>query len=172
MKRGVIMTALFLAALAGNPSADAARLDAGQTAHSLSTADDPTGGTPAKPAGDIDVGEYRASQVIGRIVKNLYGETLGKISDLLLDPEDPGRILFAVVIQGGFLGVGGKLTAVPFSALTWNEREQVYDVNMTKERLAAAPSFYRDHWPDLHHRTWSEEVYRYYGQTPYWTEDR
>ncbi len=115
--------------------------------------------------------EYRATQIIGTYVRNLEGETLGRIGDLLFDPQDTGRVLFAVIIHGGLLGVGGKLIAVPFPALTWNERDRAYDVNITKERLALAPGFYRDHWPDLHHRAWSEEVYRFYGQSPYWMEE-
>jgi hypothetical protein len=173
VKRYALIALGLLAATGAAPAADGA---AGRGTSSY-TAEEQGGARFKGAAADTNsafekIEEYRATQIIGTYVKNLYGETLGKIGDLLFDPQDPGRVLFAVIIHGGFLGMGGKLIAVPFSALTWNERDRVYDLNMTKERLALAPSFYRDQWPDLHRRTWSEEVYRYYGQNPYWMEDR
>lgn len=38
------------------------------------------------------------------------------------------------------------------------------------DKLTETARFDQDHWPNLADRIWSEEVYRYYGQTPYWTE--
>ena len=53
-----------------------------------------------------------ASTLNGDKVVNSYGEDLGKIEDFMLDLEN-GRIRYAVLSFGGFLGVGDKLFAIP-----------------------------------------------------------
>ncbi len=53
----------------------------------------------------------RASKVIGQNVKSPDAKSLGEIKDLVLDPR--GRIAYAVLSYGGFMGLGNKLFAVP-----------------------------------------------------------
>src|SRR5688572_27071093 len=60
---------------------------------------------------------YRASKLIGADVENPQGEDLGDIKDVVLDSQT-GRIAYAVLTFGGFLGLGEKYYAVPFAALT------------------------------------------------------
>jgi hypothetical protein len=80
----------------------------------------------------------------------------------------PGRVCFAVLEPAGSLGFGhDRLIAVPFTALSRNDWEHFYVVNMTREKLSMAPSFDEHHWPSLTDRSWSDQVYSYYGQTPY-----
>ena len=111
-------------------------------------------------------------RIIGMYVRNLDGEIVGQVSDLFPAPEDPGRLAIAVISQGGFPGMGGRLVAVPFSALTWNEHERGFDLHTTKNRLEAGPSFDRDHGSHPSNRLWSEEFHRYYGQAPYWLDEK
>ncbi len=114
--------------------------------------------------------EYQASTIIGTEVQNERGDYLGKISDLMIDPTD-GRIAFAVLSHGGVLGIPMRFVAVPFSALTpGHEKKKVFLLDVSKEKMAAAPSFDREHWPDVANREWSGDIYRYYGQMPYWEE--
>ena len=47
-------------------------------------------------------------EVVGRKVVNPQGESLGKVEEVMLDSA-PGRIAFAVLSFGGFLGLGDKL---------------------------------------------------------------
>jgi len=58
-----------------------------------------------------------ASTLIGNEVRNREGEDLGRIEDFMMDRET-GRVAYAVLSFGGFLGVGNKLFAVPWDAFT------------------------------------------------------
>jgi sporulation protein YlmC with PRC-barrel domain len=113
--------------------------------------------------------EYRASTVIGTWVKNKEGDYLGRITDLMIDPQD-GGMAFAVLSHGGVLGIPMRFVAVPFHALTSSDEKDVYLLGMSKEKMAAAPSFAREHWPDVTNREWETDIYKYYGQTPQWGE--
>ena len=117
--------------------------------------------------------EFRASRIIGMQVKDQKGEKLGKIKELLVDPQESSRIAFAVLDPAGSLEFGhDRFVAIPMTALSRSDKEHTYVLNITRDKLAKAPSFDEDHWPNLADRSWSEAVYRYYGQTPYWTEGR
>ncbi len=119
------------------------------------------------------VREFRTTQIIGKDVRDLGGKKVGEIKDLLLDPSDPGRVMFAVVDPGRSLEFGhDRFIAIPMTALSRYGGKEYFVVNMTRDRLRRAPSFDEDHWPNLIDRSWNEMVYRYYGQTPYWTEPK
>jgi hypothetical protein len=57
----------------------------------------------------------RVSKIIGTAVSNDKNENIGKLDDLIVDDK---RALFAVLQVGGFLGIGGRLVAVPYESLT------------------------------------------------------
>ena len=109
-------------------------------------------------------GPFEMSELVGTHVKNLQGETLGKISDFVLDHE--GRIAFAIIAHGGFLGMGERSVAFPFHTLTYGHKERYFTVDISRERFSAAPTFDRH----MLSRTWAEDAYRYFGLQPYWTE--
>ena len=92
-----------------------------------------------------------ASTLIGDRVVNLKGEDLGKIEDFMLDPEQ-GRVGYAVLSFGGFLGMGDKLFAVPMQALKLAREEKRFILDVDKERLKNAPGFDKNHWPDMSDR--------------------
>jgi len=117
--------------------------------------------------------QERASRIIGAEVRNMQGDYLGRITDLMVDPQN-GRIAFAVLSRGGVLGIPMMFTAVPFSTLTAgtpSHEKNAYLLDVSKEKLASAPTFSREQWPDVANREWGAEVYRYYGNAPYWEED-
>ncbi len=109
---------------------------------------------------------YEVSKLLWSDVENPQGEYLGRVTDFAVDSN--GRIEFAIV-QMGFPEVGrdSKLVAVPFSALSRPEGKY-YVLNTTRERLAAAPNF--DEKKHLSNRAFAENVYRYFGLEPSWTE--
>ncbi len=111
--------------------------------------------------------EYRASTVIGSWVKNKKGDYLGRITDLLIDPQDGGKA-FVVLSHGGVLGIPMSFDAVPFHALTFSEENHVYILDVSKQKMTAAPSFPRGQWPDVANREWQTGIYRYYGENPQW----
>lgn len=88
----------------------------------------------------------RATKIIGTDVKNMKGEDLGDVKDLVLNPMR-GNVVYVVVSYGGLLGMGDKLFAIPWSALRWSTDQDYYVLNMDKEALKNAPGFDEDHWP-------------------------
>ena len=108
---------------------------------------------------------FGANEIIGVHVRNPQGKVLGRITDLVVDTE--GRLALAVVSYGGFLRFNEKQTAVPFSALRYDETAQGLILDTTKEKLAAAPTFKMS---DLSVQKVAEDAYRHFGQQPYWSE--
>lgn len=107
------------------------------------------------------------SDLIGDSVVNRAGESLGKIEELMLDLEK-GRVAYAVLTFGGFLGMGEKLFAIPFEALKLDVNRQHFTLDVDKDKLKDAPGFDKAHPPKVADRTWGAEIYKYYGLKPYW----
>ena len=111
-----------------------------------------------------------ASKLIGESVVNQNNEDLGKIHELVIDAKH-GRIAYAVLSFGGFLGLGNKLFAMPWSAFSFAGTENKLVLDVDKEKLKAAPGFDEDaKWPDFADRTWGASIHNYYGYSPYWSE--
>src|SRR5215475_11752941 len=89
-----------------------------------------------------------ASTLTGDHVRNEAGEDLGKVDDIMIDIPS-GRIAYAVLSFGGFLGMGNKLFAIPWSSFTLDEDEECFVLNIAKDRLEGAPGFDKDHWPAM-----------------------
>jgi sporulation protein YlmC with PRC-barrel domain len=108
-----------------------------------------------------------ADTLTGDKVVNLQNEDLGKIEHLMIDLAT-GRIAYAVLTFGGFLGMGDKLFAIPWSALTVDTVEKRFILKVDKELLKLAPGFDKEHWPNMADRAWGTQVFKYYGAKPYW----
>jgi sporulation protein YlmC with PRC-barrel domain len=108
-----------------------------------------------------------ATTLIGDDVRNMVGEDLGELTDIMLDLET-GNVAYAVLDTGGFLGLGGKLFAVPWPAISVDTDEHELVVDIDKAALENAPGFDKDDWPDFSDRAWGKSVYDYYHQAPYW----
>jgi len=108
-----------------------------------------------------------ASDVKGHKVVNKNAEDLGKIDDYMLDLET-GRIAYAVLSFGGFLGMGDKSFAIPWSAFTvqLSENDLRIVLNVDKEILKKAQGFDKSQLPLSY--TDLSSVYHYYGYKPYW----
>ena len=130
------------------------------------------------PAGARIVGGDRANEgpgpeimaadtLEGNDVVNAQNESLGDIKHIMIDVPS-GRVAYAVLSAGGFLGIGDKLFAIPWSALTLDADRHCFVLNVEKERLKNAPGFDKDHWPSMADPTWAGEVHSYYGQRNYW----
>lgn len=65
--------------------------------------------------------DWLATSLMGRNVQNAKGETLGDISNIVLDQN--GSVMAVLIGVGGFLGLGGKDVAVEYSALEFKKRE-------------------------------------------------
>ena len=112
-----------------------------------------------------------ANTLIGKNIYNLEGEKLGEIKDVILD-VDLGRVAYAVLSFGGFLGMGDKLFAIPFEAFRVDSAKDRVILNVLKERLKNAPGFDRDKWPSTADRRWATQIHEHYGFRPYWESER
>jgi sporulation protein YlmC with PRC-barrel domain len=106
---------------------------------------------------------FRTSNLEGMKVRNLEREDVGTIHDLVLDAEK-GKIEYAAVSVGGFLGIGDRLFAIPFGALTLkHDQDETYFVlDVSKEKMKAAPGFDKDKWPNVADPQWREQIDKYY----------
>ena len=112
-----------------------------------------------------------AKKINGDKVINMAGEHLGKIEDLMIDLEN-GRVAYAVLSFGGFLGMGNKLFAIPWRAIELKlyEHTLIITLNVDKEVLKKAEGFDKDKLPLTHEELF--KVYKHYGYEPYWQTSR
>ncbi|RPJ69786.1 MAG: PRC-barrel domain containing protein, partial [Alphaproteobacteria bacterium] len=99
-------------------------------------------------------------------VINADGEDLGKFDDLMIDLAE-GKIAYAALSFGGTLGMGNKLFAIPWKALTLRVHEHAFVLDIPKEVLKNAEGFDKDNWPATSRESLST-MYSYYGYQPYW----
>jgi sporulation protein YlmC with PRC-barrel domain len=109
----------------------------------------------------------QATRVIGTDVYNLQGERIGTIEDVMLDKLSNG-IMFAVVGFGGFLGIGEKYHAIPWSTLDYDSARGGYVVPFTKEQLKAAPAHSIGELSGDDGKAARDKAFDYYKVPPYW----
>jgi sporulation protein YlmC with PRC-barrel domain len=103
-----------------------------------------------------------AETLVGDDVYNHKNEKVGDIKQIMLDMRS-GKVGYAVLAFGGFLGMGEKLFAVPWDALTLDTKNRRFVLNVDKERLKEAPGFDKDHWPNMADQSWEKKIRAYYG---------
>jgi hypothetical protein len=92
---------------------------------------------------------YKASELIGASVHTANNEEKGKVKDLVVGAD--GRILYAAVSFGGFLGMGNKLFAVPLDAIhvEWKDNKVNYaTVDVSEESIKQRQGFDEKNWPE------------------------
>lgn len=114
---------------------------------------------------DLTSDLVKTSEVIGVSVKNADKESLGTVHEIVLDKRN-GSVRYVVLSFGGFLGLGDKLFAIPWSAISYDKEEKSFILNVDKEKLKNAPSFDKDKWPNMSDAQWSQGIHSYYGSEP------
>src|SRR5580693_5550426 len=107
--------------------------------------------------------------VIGSKVVNQQNQDLGKIEDVVIDAA-AGRITYAVLSFGGFLGMGDKYFAIPWEAFRFHVTEKRATLNVDKKLLENAPGFDKEDWPNMTDSSWGSQIFSHYGYKPYWEE--
>jgi sporulation protein YlmC with PRC-barrel domain len=103
-----------------------------------------------------------ADTLLGNDVYNNDGVDLGDIKEFMIDMAS-GKVAYAVLSFGGILGMGDKLFAVPWSALTLDTVNKRFSLNVAEEALKNAPGFDKDSWPSMSDSTWAGGVHKFYG---------
>lgn len=106
-----------------------------------------------------------AETLVGNDVYNKASEDVGDIKEIMIDMRS-GRVCYAVLSFGGFMGVGEKLFAVPWEALKLDTVNKRFELDVSKERLEGAPGFDKNKWPDMADPAWVAGIQAYYGTTP------
>lgn len=106
-----------------------------------------------------------ADTLVGNDVYNHKDEELGDLKELMLDMFT-GKVTYAVLSFGGFMGMGEKLFAVPWNALKLDTVNKRFVLNVEKDRLKDAPGFDKDRWPNMADHSWSAKIHSYYGTQP------
>jgi hypothetical protein len=127
-------------------------------------ADNVTGVNHEGPDANVPVERLTATSIIGDSVENMHEENLGKIDNLMINLRT-GDIDYAILEFGSFLGMGGKLFAIPFSELKVDPIRKLFVLNREKEYLKNIPGFDKDHWPDTNDHRYFNDVNTYWGTT-------
>jgi hypothetical protein len=107
-----------------------------------------------------------SDKVDGTAVYGADQEKIGSIQRVMID-KISGKVAYAVMSFGGFLGMGDDYYPVPWSTLKYDTNLEGYRVNLTNDQLKNAPKYSSStDW------NWSRDndrrVYEYYKATPYW----
>ena len=102
----------------------------------------------------------------GDVVVNDAQEELGTLGHVMIDVPS-GTIAYAVLACGGVFGIGEKLFAIPWRALTLDAERHCLVLDVSRQRLDAAPGFDKDHWPSMADPAWARQVHDYFGVRPY-----
>jgi len=107
-----------------------------------------------------------SDKVEGTAVYGADGQKIGKIERVMLDKVS-GKVAYAVLSFGGFMGMGEEYYPVPWSTLKYDTSLGGYRVNLTKDKLEKAPKYSSStgwNW----NRENDRRVYDYYRASPYW----
>ncbi len=108
-----------------------------------------------------------ADRVEGTSVYNRAGESLGSVDDIMID-KITGKVAYAVMSFGGFLGMGERHHPLPWGVLTYDTNLGGYVVDLDKETLQKAPSYAKDERYDFEQRQAAQKLHDYYRIPPYW----
>jgi sporulation protein YlmC with PRC-barrel domain len=107
-----------------------------------------------------------SDKVEGTAVRKSTGEKIGEIERVMIDKRS-GRVAYAVMSFGGFLGIGEDYYPIPWEKLRYNTELDAYELDVEADRLRGAPSYPIDRadWGRME----DARIYNYWGVDPYWT---
>ncbi len=124
--------------------------------------DEITGAAHPEPVAVDETDRLIASdKVEGTAVFGRDGQRIGAVYNFMVD-KVTGRVAYAVMSFGGFLGLGERFFPLPWAALTYDPARGGYVVDIDRDGLDRAPSFAlgEEPWRDPDHR---RNVYGFYG---------
>lgn len=103
-----------------------------------------------------------ADKVVGTAVYDASGERLGTIDSIMLG-KTSGKVAYAVMSFGGFLGIGERYHPLPWNVLTYDEAKGGYNIEHSADDLRSAPNYSRDEVDALDYGHSGGEIDDYYG---------
>ena len=108
-----------------------------------------------------------SDRVEGTPVRRPNAEKIGTIHRLMID-KISGKVAYAVLNFGGFLGIGAHYYPIPWERLNYNTKFEAYELDISDEELKKAPSFGANTEFDWGDRAREAQIYDYYNVPPYW----
>jgi hypothetical protein len=105
-----------------------------------------------------------SEDVEGTNVYDMEATKIGEVDHLMID-KISGRVTYAVMSFGGFLGLGHSHYPIPWGALKYDTKLDGYVTGISEQQLKDAPAFSDDSWTD---RNWEAKTYQHYKVQPYW----
>lgn len=113
-----------------------------------------------------DIKALRVSELTGKTVRDLQGDRLGKLDDVVIDTHQ-GKVAFGIVsMRSGALGLGKDYAAVPWPAFQFVDRAGAIRLDTTSETLAAI-AFKGDNFPNLADPQYTRQLYERFRVAPY-----
>lgn len=106
-------------------------------------------------------------RVEGTPVYSRSDQRLGAIHSVMIEKRS-GKVAYAVLSFGGFLGLKEHVHPVPWEKLTYDVDMDAYVLDMTRDQLQNAPTMRLDEADRPRDRDYDEEVSGYYGTLPWW----
>ena len=123
--------------------------------------------TQPRPSMDFAHELISSRRVEGTPVYNQEDEKLGTIASVMIEKRT-GKVAYAVMSFGGFLGMMERVHPIPWDLLTYDIDRDGYVVDLTRDVLKDAPSMNLDDADRPTDRAYAEEVSSYYGRLPWW----
>ena len=108
-----------------------------------------------------------SDKVEGTAVYNREGEKLGSIHTVMIDKVS-GKVAYAVMSFGGFLGIGDRYHPLPWDVLTYDTSQGGYVVDRDRSMLEGAPTYGTSETPNWGDPGWNQQVHDYYGARRWW----
>jgi sporulation protein YlmC with PRC-barrel domain len=128
---------------------------------------DPSSGGKSMTTATGHTNAILATRVTGTKVRDMAGNTIGEVKDIVLD-KTSNNIMFAVVSFGGVLGIGEKYHPLPWNELDYDPAQNCYVIARTKEQLEAAPADSIDRLTANDGMSYRDRAFDFYKTPRYW----
>jgi len=108
-----------------------------------------------------------SDRVRGTRVLSADGQGVGEIDHLVID-KITGKVAYAVMKFGGFMGLDGDFFPIPWKKLTYDPSREAYVTDVSESKVKAAPTYEK---ANLHDRAEAERIHNHYEVPFYWKED-
>ncbi len=105
-----------------------------------------------------------SKDVNGTDVYGSDGSNIGTIDHLMIDKQS-GKVAYAVMVFGGFLGLGEEHYYVPWAKLRYDTTKNGFVTEITEQEVKGAPARNDDWYAD---RDWERRTHAHYGVPHYW----
>jgi len=122
------------------------------------------------PQGQVPMQVVPTSGLMGATVRTSNGDEFGKVKDIVLTPDEKA-VSYVVIARGGFAGIGERLFAVPWSAISASSDGKRVTTSISPSELNSETSFDKDKWPDVGQTKWTMEPYSYDSMQTFTPDD-